>query len=76
MIRSEHSKLDYKTADIVSEIDLSSLAVKKHLYNGIHFNVNGEAGVYDIKGKITDLFLQLSMDVRTSLHDQYPTMIG
>lgn len=68
--------IDYKTADIVSEIDLISFNVKKHLYKGIHFNVNGTAGVYDVKGKITDSLLQLSMNVHTSLHDQYLTAIG
>jgi translocation and assembly module TamB len=70
------SGIDYKTATIESVIAVNSFRLQKHLYTGINFNINGVSGVYDVKGKIADSLLNVNMDVKTALNQQYPTAVG
>jgi translocation and assembly module TamB len=70
------SGIDYQTASIESILDLGSFRIQKHNYTGIHFNVNGIAGSYDLKGNIADSLLKLSMQLKTVLNQKYPTAIG
>ena len=76
VIALQGSGVDYKTASVVSDIDLSSFRLKKHIYKSIRFKVDGKSGAFYVKGKIKDSLLMLNMDMHTSLNKKYPTVIG
>ncbi len=68
--------IDYKTASIQSDMDLNSFRIDKHAYTGIHFNIIGHAGMFDIKGRTTDSLLRVTMDMQAKLNQPYPSGEG
>lgn len=70
------SGTDYKTASIASSVDINSFRFQQHTYTGLHFNINGIAGAYDIKGAIKDSLIRMNMNVKTALNQQYPFAVG
>ena len=75
-IALQGSGIDYKTASVVSDINLTSFRINQHIYQGIYFKANGKFGMYDVKGNIKDSMLMLNMDMHTSLKQKYPTATG
>ena len=75
-IQVKGSGIDYKKANIESQLDLSSFRIKQHNYTGINFNLNAVSGAYAVKGNITDSFLLLNLQLQTDLKRQYPTANG
>lgn len=75
-IRVKGSGIDYKTANMESVLDLGSFRIKQHTYTGINFIVNGVVGTYDVKGRITDSLLRLTMQMKTALNRTYPAATG
>lgn len=75
-IQVKGSGIDYKKANIESQLDLNSFRIKQHNYTGLYFNLNGISGAYDIKGNITDSLLRLNLQMQTDLNREYPTING
>lgn len=75
-IQVKGSGFDYKKANIESRVDLSSFRIKQHNYSGVHFNLNGVQGAYDLKGNSEDSLLMLQMQMKADLNRQYPKVTG
>ncbi len=72
------SGIDFKTANIQAGIDLASFRILDHTYTGIHADLAGQNGVYDVKGNTEDPLLQTDFDanVNLNLNGKYPSGKG
>ncbi len=57
-------------------MDITSFRLQQHAYTGIKLNGTGDAGIFEVKGKITDSLLRVSVDMNTAVNQQYPSATG
>jgi translocation and assembly module TamB len=70
------SGIDFKTAQIQAGIDLASFRVMQHTYSGIHANIAGQGGNYEVKGNTEDPLLNTRFDASVSVGGKYPAGKG